>query len=629
MSNARTAAEWQQAKTDAEANIVKLEAEQAALTDAWLENGRRMNQLRQQRNRAPEGSSERAALNAQINQLDTLNSSLENQRTTLSKQIIDQDAVVQAANLQASRAASGAPNTNTTTPPVTEPEPSKPTVSEAPVLPPSAATVETAERTQAPDTDVPPMTRTVTVQPDTGAAAEEQPRVITREIRQLTPEEEQELRFEQERQAEIRAAAVDNVKSESVPPVIVQPGPGTPFDNDGNLNAGWVQGPNGEVGYFPDGGTAQTTVPKQAVEVYFPYPIDEQTGELNPGWKQNPETGEYYNTVSPGAPVVPQPQFASMTPYDDDGNLMPGWAINTETGEPYRTLDQYPAPGTSQPSARGLQGGKASAKTSAQATKAPIKNKGDWRVRLRLAQQADYLYKAAQPGILRPLQATNGILFPYLPSVSVSYSAAYDAADLTHSNYKAYQYRSSSVDNISVSCDFTAQDTTEAEYILAVIHFFRSVTKMFYGQDQNPRAGTPPPLCYLSGLGEFQYNQHPLVITGFNYALPTDVDYIRAYARDNDPGTSSAQPRKNTAISNQGARTLTNQVPRGGLPFAPTWTRPPSTDEVTYVPTKITLSFSAIPIVTRADMTRAFSVKDYATGKLTKGNQTARNRGIW
>ena len=54
---------------------------------------------------------------------------------------------------------------------------------------------------------------------------------------------------------------------------------------------------------------------------------------------------------------------------------------------------------------------------------------------------------------------------------------------------------------IYFSVKFTAQATFEANYMLAVIHFFRSVTKMFYGQDW--QRGAPPPLVFLSGLGEY------------------------------------------------------------------------------------------------------------------------------
>ena len=89
-------------------------------------------------------------------------------------------------------------------------------------------------------------------------------------------------------------------------------------------------------------------------------------------------------------------------------------------------------------------------------------------------------------------------------------------------NTKMITYQGSYVDSVNVRASFTAQDTSEANYLLAVIHFFRSVTKMFYGQDA--QRGAPPPLTYLSGLGDFQFNEHPCVISQFNYSLPADVD---------------------------------------------------------------------------------------------------------
>ncbi len=151
------------------------------------------------------------------------------------------------------------------------------------------------------------------------------------------------------------------------------------------------------------------------------------------------------------------------------------------------------------------------------------KTQGDWRVRLSLAPSAGYLYKAQNPGILGPLQKTDGVIFPYIPQIQVTYAAHYDPADLTHSNYKIFQYKNSSVDQLSITCDFTAQDTEEANYMLAVIHFFRSVTKMFYGQDEIPKPGTPPPLCYLSGMGDFQFDRHPLAISSFIVRLYNSV----------------------------------------------------------------------------------------------------------
>jgi hypothetical protein len=273
--------------------------------------------------------------------------------------------------------------------------------------------------------------------------------------------------------------------------------------------------------------------------------------------------------------------------------------------------------------------------TQSQATQQDAANfaaKPDWRVKLQLSTGAKYLYNADPPGILAPLQATDGVIFPYTPAISVQYAASYDPTELTHSNYKFFTYRSSAVDSISIGCDFTAQDTAEAAYLLAVIHFFRSLTKMFYGQDQNPKNGTPPPLCYLTGLGAFQFDEHPLAITGFTYTLPTDVDYIKAGSTATpagvNRGNNPAQPKSGGSGQAGAARLSSSGINPGAVSAPPDWQRDTGTKEPTYVPTKINLTITAIPIVTRNDISNKFSLTEYATGALLRGSKRA-GGGIW
>ena len=87
----------------------------------------------------------------------------------------------------------------------------------------------------------------------------------------------------------------------------------------------------------------------------------------------------------------------------------------------------------------------------------------DWRVRLALAPDANYLYKDSQPGIMAPLAATDGVVFPYTPGINISYAANYDGAHPTHTNFKINQYKNSMISDISVSAEFTCQDTFEAK----------------------------------------------------------------------------------------------------------------------------------------------------------------------
>jgi hypothetical protein len=262
-----------------------------------------------------------------------------------------------------------------------------------------------------------------------------------------------------------------------------------------------------------------------------------------------------------------------------------------------------------------------------------FKAQEDWRVRLSLAPGATYLYKVGQgaAGILNPLQATDGVIFPYTPAISVSYNAGYDATDVTHSNYKFFSYKNSNVDNVTITADFTAQDTAEAQYLLAVIHFFRSVTKMFYGKDPGPGPGVPPPLCYLNGLGSFQFDWHPLVINNFTYTLPTDVDYIRAMDTASRPGVNvgSGQPKGKSGENPSAQRMTGGGIQTGALAAAPKFKNDSGNkDAVTYVPTKMSITIQAYPIVSRNDVSNNFSLKEYATGKLLRGSQR-QSGGFW
>ena len=262
----------------------------------------------------------------------------------------------------------------------------------------------------------------------------------------------------------------------------------------------------------------------------------------------------------------------------------------------------------------------------------------DWRVRLSLAQSSDYLYNVVGkgetgPGILAPLAASNGVIFPYMPQISTMYRASYAQYDLIHSNFRGVYYQSSRVDDIQIRGTFTAQDTTEAAYLLATIHFFRSVTKMFYGKDAE--RGTPPPLVFLSGLGDYQFSKHPCLVSQFSYTLPNDVDYIRA-TNVNDYGGNLSNRRTPTqvapgGINFAGARRLANTITSGGQPLAKGATpQTPQQNDVlgrvnntgdfsTYVPTMMEIDITLVPVQTRSQVSKQFSLKDFANGSLLRG----------
>lgn len=256
----------------------------------------------------------------------------------------------------------------------------------------------------------------------------------------------------------------------------------------------------------------------------------------------------------------------------------------------------------------------------------------DWRVRLYLAPLSTYLYNDLNNQILSPLRQTNGVIFPYTPQIQVTHTANYDAQEITHSNYKLYFYKNSSVENIQIMGEFTAQDTYEANYLLAVIHFFKSVTKMFYGKDENPVNGTPPPICYLDGFGTYQFNKHPLLISNFSYTLPTDVDYIRATTNPTVPSglpnTTQTDQRKNPDGRLVTEDRLNGINPGGGLPN-PQW-KMQENRVPTYVPTKMQITLNAYPVISRKDISDNFSLQGYANGSLLLGKSNKNiGAGIW
>ena len=251
----------------------------------------------------------------------------------------------------------------------------------------------------------------------------------------------------------------------------------------------------------------------------------------------------------------------------------------------------------------------------------------DWRVRLQLAPSSNYLYNQpeGQRGILDPLYYTNGVIFPYTPAINTSYKANYEQYDLVHSNYRGVYYKNSRVDDLQIRGIFTAQDTNEANYLLAVIHFFRSVTKMFYGKDDE--RGTPPPLVYLSGFGMNQFYGHPCVVSSFTYNLPDSVDYIRATSVNNYGTDLLSRRTASSPSSAAGLGATGNRLLNAGLAnFTATPPAPSSvvaninnTQLANYVPTKMDIDITLIPVQTRSQVSKQFSLKGFANGDLIKG----------
>ena len=327
-----------------------------------------------------------------------------------------------------------------------------------------------------------------------------------------------------------------------------------------------------------------------------------------------------------GAIGVPESAPAPVNPATDQGVKSPfgGAAFTTAAAQnPEAAAAAYQQEQANQAAAMKL---KAQQEAAVQAEFQSPAN-GDWRVRLRLAPGATYLYKDAnvKTSILAPLAASNGVVFPYMPTIQTTYNADYDSVELTHSNYRGQFYKSSYVGDVSITGVFTAQDTAEANYLLAVIHFFRSVTKMFYGA-KDPLRGAPPPLVYLIGLGQYQFNNQPCVVKTFNYSMPNDCDYIRTKPNNynvnlGDRGTkpqASANP-----ISSVVNRLQNALLPQGAVPNVPAqglleMQSVTNIADATYVPTKCEIQLTLMPIQTRSQQSQQFNMENFANGNLLK-----------
>jgi len=143
----------------------------------------------------------------------------------------------------------------------------------------------------------------------------------------------------------------------------------------------------------------------------------------------------------------------------------------------------------------------------------------DWRVKIKTN------WSLFNSPLFGELQKSGGVVFPYLPNITVSTRANYQSVETVHSNYPFLAYKNSNVDEITIEGDFTCENEYDAAYYLASTIFFKTCTKMFFGQGEH--AGNPPPICILNGYGANVFKNIPVVIKSTNITLPNDVNYIK------------------------------------------------------------------------------------------------------
>lgn len=204
------------------------------------------------------------------------------------------------------------------------------------------------------------------------------------------------------------------------------------------------------------------------------------------------------------------------------------------------------------------------------ATQISSTNESDWRVRIRLASDSTYDTILGSNPFLEMVKERGGVVWPYLPNITLATKANYTSIDSTHSNYPFYAYKNSAVEDIQISGEFSAETSNDAAYWIAATMFLRTVTKMFFGQ--GPNAGNPPPICVLDGYGTSVFKNVPVIVKSFSVDFKDDTNYVY---------------------------------------YAPT---------KTWVPILSTISVTVAPIYNRSRL-RKFDLRSYAAGQMTDPGQ--------
>lgn len=153
----------------------------------------------------------------------------------------------------------------------------------------------------------------------------------------------------------------------------------------------------------------------------------------------------------------------------------------------------------------------------------------DHRVRLRPFPSAqDKLYGGSDKGnLLSILYSSNGVIFPFTPTVNISHNANYSTIDVVHANQEYHAYKNTEALKLNISGKWSANNAREAQYALACIHFLRSCTKMHFGETESDATrGLPPPYLLLSGFGQYIFNDLPVIVNNISHDYNDNVDIV-------------------------------------------------------------------------------------------------------
>jgi hypothetical protein len=143
--------------------------------------------------------------------------------------------------------------------------------------------------------------------------------------------------------------------------------------------------------------------------------------------------------------------------------------------------------------------------------------------RVRIAHLSSY--PNPYPGVMSPLAQTQGMMFPFTPSIQVSQDVDYAHMSMSHSNTDYYAFSRAQNATVSISGKFSVQNQQEGQYALAALYFLRSVSKMNFGQSDQ-YAGLPPPILALSGYGKYMFNGIRCFLKQHSYNFDENMDMV-------------------------------------------------------------------------------------------------------
>ena len=217
-------------------------------------------------------------------------------------------------------------------------------------------------------------------------------------------------------------------------------------------------------------------------------------------------------------------------------------------------------------------------------------DKTDWRVRLQIPNGADAVYDSilANNELLAPLVPSRGIFWPLTPAVVIQHSANYNPLAQTHANYPFQAYQNSQVDSMNIIGEFPVQNSDDAKHWVATVNFLRTITKMYFGKEQQSLKGNPPPIMHMSGYGDHMFSKVPVIVNTFNVELRPGIDYIST-KQSNSPYRQSNGPDAGFDIN---------------------------AESQTWAPTLSNISVLVTPIYSRESI-KNFSLSEFARGELS------------